>query len=115
MDPAARSFSIRDRKNQDQQRRESLAALVLPASILGGYFLTEYSLFFVSAILAAIAAPMLAYFIWMFKDPNRLQSEDYQLAHQKMLLGDDRHPGKILDGRALVPNDPQLRVGSEQT
>jgi hypothetical protein len=84
-----------------------LAALVLPTSILGAYFLPDYRLFFVSTILVVIAAPIIAYFIWMFKEPNRLQSEDYQLAHQKMLLlGDDRHPGIVVRSPSggMVPN-----------
>jgi hypothetical protein len=83
-----------------------LAALVLPSSLMGAYFLPEFRLMFASAMLTVIVAPIIAYFIWMFRDPNRLQSEDYQLAQQRLLLGDDRNPGvvKAVQGQ-MVTND----------
>jgi hypothetical protein len=86
-----------------------LAALVLPTSLTGAYFLPEFRLMFVSAMVVVITAPIIAYFIWMFRDPNRLQSEDYQLENQRMLLGDERHPGIVIEGRANVPNVPNVR------
>lgn len=63
-----------------------------------------------TTILSAVAA----YFIWMFRDPNRLQSEDYQLEHQRMLLlGDERAPGVVIDATAAtVPNNPTARLES---
>lgn len=41
------------------------------------------------AILGAIPiiSAIVAYFIWMNKDPDRLQSEDYRLAQQRILHG----------------------------
>jgi hypothetical protein len=41
-----------------------------------------------------------AYFIWLFRDPNRLQSEDYQYNLTRLrLLGDDRMtaPAEVIE------------------
>jgi hypothetical protein len=57
-------------------------------------------------MVVAVVAPIVAFFILMFRDPMRLQSEHYQLEHQRLhLLGDERSPGniKIIDGE-LAPN-----------
>jgi hypothetical protein len=62
------------------------------------------NIIFMCLAAAAILSAIGAYFIWMFKDPNRLQSEDYQLENQRMLLGDERAPGVVLAGQANVPN-----------
>jgi hypothetical protein len=83
-----------------------LAALVLPATLSGAYFLPDFRSLFVGTFLFVVGAPVLAYFIWMFKDPNRLQSEDYQIQHQKLMIGDDRNPGVTIEGTAMVPNLP---------
>ncbi|HEY8335306.1 MAG TPA: hypothetical protein VIQ05_16050 [Tardiphaga sp.] len=88
-----------------------LAALVLPTTLTGAYFLSDYRSLFVAIFLFVIAAPVGAYFYWMIKDPNRLQSEDYQLEKQRMLLGDDRHPGAIIEGSATVPVSRVPHVG----
>ncbi|MEY9572999.1 hypothetical protein ABIE88_000575 [Bradyrhizobium diazoefficiens] len=54
---------------------------------------------------AAVLAPIIAYFFWMFRDPVKLQSEHYQLERQKMeLLGDERHRAPVIDGQ-LVENE----------
>jgi hypothetical protein len=81
-----------------------LAAFATPSALVGAYFLPDYRLFFISIILAVIAAPIIAYFIFLFRDPNRLQSEHYQLENQRLMLGDDRHPGVVLSPRAMVSN-----------
>jgi hypothetical protein len=42
-----------------------------------------------------VLSAIVAYFIWMFRDPDRLQSEDYQLARQRILHAtkeDDEFP-----------------------
>lgn len=41
--------------------------------------------FFCALAASPVLFALLAYFIWMFKDPNRLQSEEYQLAQQRIL------------------------------
>ncbi|KYK45276.1 hypothetical protein A1D31_35430 [Bradyrhizobium liaoningense] len=61
----------------------------------------------------SIIAPIIAYFIWMFRDPAKLQSEHYQLERQKMeLLGDERHRSPVIDGE-LVENKQLKRLARE--
>jgi hypothetical protein len=87
----------------------------LPFTIPGSVWAPHpINLCFVVLAMTTTLSAILAYFVWMFKDPNRLQSEDYQLANQRMLLGDERHPGVIIDGRASVPNDPTPRLGGRR-
>lgn len=79
-----------------------LVAVTLPSGILGA-ICTDPPLREVCmslAILPVIAA-LIAYFIWMFRDPTKLQSEHYQLEQQRItLLGDDRNLGRppVIEG-----------------
>jgi hypothetical protein len=64
-------------------------ALVVPTSWIAAYFfrdeaMLEYALFGVGAL--PIFATLVAYFIFMFRDPNRLQSEEYQLRHEVLQI-----------------------------
>ncbi len=43
-----------------------------------------------------VVVTIAAYFMWSFKDPDRLQSEDYQLARHKILQG-TKHQDVITD------------------
>ncbi|MHC2289168.1 hypothetical protein [Bradyrhizobium barranii] len=62
---------------------------------------------------ASVLAPIVAYFVWMVRDPVKLQSEHYQLERQKMeLLGDERHRGPVIDGQ-LVENEPLRHLTRE--
>ena len=63
------------------------------------------SYIFLALACATVAAPILAYFIWMFRDPDKIQSEHYQLERRKIdLLGDERHRGPPLIDGELVDN-----------
>lgn len=76
----------------------------LPFTITGAIWApTPVNYGLLAIAVATILASVIAYFIWMFRDPNRLQSEDYQLENQRMLLGDERHPGVLIDGKANIP------------
>jgi hypothetical protein len=64
-------------------------ALVVPTSWIAAYFfrddtILKYFLFGVGAF--PIFATLVAYFIFMFRDPNRLQSEEYQLHHEALQI-----------------------------
>jgi hypothetical protein len=40
-----------------------------------------------------VALTLIAYVFWSFREPNRLQTEDYQLERQRLdMLGDERDP-----------------------
>lgn len=55
-----------------------------------------------------------AYIYWSIKDPNRLQTENYQLEQQRIkVIGDERHPGKTIEG-TLTSNTAAPIVVSNQ-
>jgi hypothetical protein len=82
-----------------------LCGCSLPFTVWGAVWAPyPNSVIFLCLAAASILSAIAAYFIWMFRDPNRLQSEDYQLENQRMLLGDERAPGIILGGQSNVPN-----------
>jgi hypothetical protein len=46
-----------------------------------------------------------AYVYWSVVNPNRLQTENYQLEQQRInLIGDERNPGKVIESSALTSN-----------
>jgi hypothetical protein len=50
-----------------------------------------------------IISTVVAVFIWMFRDPDRLQSEEYQLERHKIsIIGDDRSRGILGTGQAIM-------------
>jgi hypothetical protein len=78
------------------------AVLALSATPLIG---TQSSWLWVAwaPLLVSFIYTLLAYAYWSVKAPNRLQTENYQLQHQRLLLiGDERDPNnvKIIEGTA---------------
>jgi hypothetical protein len=50
-----------------------------------------------------------AYIFWSNKSPDRLQTENYQLEQQRInLIGDERNPGKVIEGAPLISNTAML-------
>ena len=45
-----------------------------------------------------------AYIYWSIKSPDRLQTENYQPELQRTLIGDERNPGKVIEGAPLTSN-----------
>lgn len=61
---------------------------------------------------ACIAATLIAYLSFSIVDPNRLQTEDYQLAHHRiMLIGDERSPNdaKLIDAAPVANTQIEAR------
>ncbi len=62
-------------------------AIIVPTSWIAAYFFRDDALlkyFFTAFGALPVLMTLLAYFIYMFRDPKRLQSEDYQLRHQAL-------------------------------
>jgi hypothetical protein len=56
-----------------------------------------------------------AYIYWSIKDPDRLQTENYQLEQRRItLLGDERNPGKVIEGIPLTANTAAPMVAGKQ-
>lgn len=78
-------------------KRDNALAPISAFSLIGAaicfgaaYFVPAYGHDFVYAGLALLTPPPIAYFIFLFRDPNRLQSEKYQLTQarlQQVVLG----------------------------
>jgi hypothetical protein len=55
-----------------------------------------------------------AYIFWSIKNPDRLQTESYQLEQQRIrTIGDERHPGKVIEG-TLTANTAAPMVAGNQ-
>ncbi len=78
-------------------KRDNAVAPISAFSLIGAtvcfgacYFIPAYGHSFVYAGLALLMLPPIAYFIFLFRDPNRLQSEKYQITQarlQQVVLG----------------------------
>lgn len=76
-----------------------LAGIVLLPVVPAAVFTVGFpQTVFLSILVAMVTVAVGVYLYWTFKDPERLQSEEYQIQRQKLqLLGDDRHPGAVID------------------
>jgi hypothetical protein len=55
-----------------------------------------------------------AYVFWSIKDPDRLQTESYQLEQQRMkTIGDERDPGKVVEGTLTANTAAPMVVGKQ--
>ena len=91
----------------------ALAPLSMPAGLIGVFAvlmtivggphhpLTWVLWIFFMVWLVAIFG---AYIFWSIKSPDRLQTENYQLELQRTLIGDERNPGKVIEGAPLTSN-----------
>jgi hypothetical protein len=66
-----------------------ICVIVFPSAIIGAFWLKDNQ--FICTILVwtavgVVAAPMLVYGYFMFRDPDRLHSEDYRLRSQAINL-----------------------------
>lgn len=88
-----------------------MMALVFPTSALAVYLLRDHAIF--PAVFAALAAApvlvsLLAYLILIFRDPDRLQSEEYQLRHHALqILYRKDATAEIVD---IVNEMPRLEI-----
>lgn len=103
-----------------------LCGIIETTALPAAYFSQgDAKVFFCFLAALPVVSAIVAYFIWMFKEPNRLQSEDYQLAHQRILQGtkeEDEFPTITQtsdhDSKALPysesdqPDDPPSLIGS---
>ena len=103
-----------------------LCGIIAPTTTPAIYFAEGfYKFYFFMVFALTVVATISAYFIWMFKDPIRLQSEDYRLERQRILQGtkDEEEFPTITqtsdhDAKALSssesdqPDDPPSSLGS---
>ena len=82
----------------------TLAAWAL-AAWTGGWL--QIAFFCVGTI--PLICALFAYFYLLFNDPDRLQSERFQLTRQQyQLIGDDRHRGTTIEAASEVIPNPAI-------
>lgn len=102
-----------------------IAASAIPAALLSA---DGVQIFFCALAALPVVVAIVAYFIWMFLDPDRLQSEDYQLEQHKLLQGSkeennlpityqtsDHPPPQITNEDALSPDEPSSHAALEDS
>lgn len=89
-----------------------LTGVVTPIGLLASLF-APAEMRVVVAVLAGVPviATVLAYFVLLFRDPDRLQSEEYQLKQLEMT----QILRKGQDGPILLDNEPPVRPERKQT
>jgi hypothetical protein len=98
-----------------------LVGLTLPCSVLAGVFVDDQllKLVFLGFAGISIVSTLVAYFIFMFRAPDRLQSEEYQLRQRelRMIYRHGRRPDMFdeanQDVRVETPN-PQIGAGEKE-
>lgn len=73
-----------------------MMAVALPLFLLAAYFFRDDNIVkWVLLTLAASAflAPIVSYFIFLFRDPDRLQSEEFVLKQQEMVIASRSREG----------------------
>ncbi|MGJ0451929.1 MAG: hypothetical protein ACR65T_01665 [Methylocystis sp.] len=86
-------------------------AVVFPTSLLAAYFFRDdvvlkYALAAFGAI--PVLVTIISYFIFLFKDPDRLQSEEYLLRHQAMqILYRKEAESEVVE---VVDEEPRLEI-----
>jgi hypothetical protein len=95
-----------------------LTAVVTPVSAVLAAFTTNPTLASAFFWLAAspVALSALAYFLFLFRDPDRLQSEEYQLKQQQIELFQKGHETPIIiDDNEGVSKSQAQRIGKRRS
>lgn len=92
-----------------------LAGMGGPICFLAAYFIPLYAGLLISIGITCVVSPILAYVYFARKDPNRLQSEEYQLQQQQIQLTQGREKVEVIAAdQELVPNPALLETTSNE-
>ena len=99
-----------------------LCGLITPISWAAVYFLRDdpvakYCLLTFGTL--PILATLIGYFIWMFRDPDRLQSEEFVLRQQELTIyrrSEEGEPRPLETDKKMLPNvaETELQQGVEE-
>ena len=101
-----------------------LAPLSVPAGLIGAFALLmtpvagpHHPLTYVlwgAFLLWMFGGVGIAYIYWSIKNPDRLQTESFQLEQQRMkVIGDERHPGKEIEGTLTANTAAPIVMGRQ--
>ncbi len=92
-----------------------LAALGGLLCFPAAYFMSDYAGWLLSIGAICVLSPIPAYIYFAFKDPNRLQSEEYQLQQQQIQLMQGREKVEVITAnQELIPNPALLETTSNE-
>lgn len=96
-----------------------LCAIVTPLFLVAAYlFRDDHSLrnLFAAISIVPLALAVFAYLYWSFREPDRLQSEEYQLQRQEMQFEQLRAGVAVIDPNTarLTANPRRLPLPSER-
>ena len=85
-----------------------LCGLMTPAMLLAAKFITAFSMVFIVALMIAYAVTGLSYLFLLFTNPDRLQSEDYQIRKRSMEIMQQKGDlSPSYDDSVLVTGNPE--------
>jgi len=83
-----------------------LYALTSSSMLSGAIFVPQYALLFITALLIVLAVALSSFIYLLFRNPDRLQSEEYQIRKRSMEImqekGDDKP--RIIDSVDVTGN-----------
>lgn len=88
-----------------------LCGLFTPIAGVLVYLLRDYAVFpyvFMVALCLPMLAILVAFFIFAFRDPDRLQSEEYQIRHQALRIL--HYHGQSSDVADVALDAPRLKI-----
>jgi hypothetical protein len=93
-----------------------LCGLITPSSWAAVYFLREEPVikyFLLASGAVPILATLISYFIWMFRDPDRLQSEEFVLRQQELTIYRRSEEGgarPLETDKTMLPNVAEIEL-----
>ena len=78
------------------------------------YFMPNFGALLICVGVICVLSPIPAYIFFALKDPNRLQSEEYQLQQQHMQLRQGRENVEVLSVQEELISNPELVDSSDE-
>lgn len=91
-----------------------LFAVAAAMFLLAAYYMPTYAGWLIAIPIVILVFTLVAYAYFACKDPNRLQSEEFQIRQQEMLqLRQGQKEIEIIDDRNYLPNPSVSQVADQ--
>lgn len=86
-----------------------LYGLTSSSMIGGAYLIPQYAILFIIALLSVLSVAVLSFIYLLFKSPDRLQSEEYQIRKRTMeIMQEKGHPPMLDVSSTSVSTNPEI-------